>query len=324
MGLDYERIRSQLLEEPIRDYSVSSSTTVCELVEAFEGSHGFMAGHVARAARILAEMWSDREALRVLSFTGNLVSTGLRGVLAQLVREGFASMIMTTAGAVDHDVARSFAKYYRGDWAYDDAMLRDLDIHRLGNVLVPKESYGLAIERFARGLLDGLAKVKKEWRPSELLREAGRRLEDPNSFLRAASDRGIPVFVPGFVDGAFGTQVAFHSTLSGLKLDVLGDEIEISNMIFSAAKLGALIVGGGIAKHHTIWWAQFKDGLDYAIYVTTAVEYDGSLSGAQPREAISWNKLKPAAKSVAVHGDATVVLPLIVAGALCLMGRGRA
>jgi deoxyhypusine synthase len=72
-----------------------------------------------------------------------------------------------------------------------------------------------------------------------------------------------------------------------------------------------LIIGGGISKHHVIWWNQFKDGLDYCIYLTTAQEFDGSLSGALPKEAISWGKIKPTAKHVAVFGDVTITLPLL-------------
>ncbi len=71
------------------------------------------------------------------------------------------------------------------------------------------------------------------------------------------------------------------------------------------------MLGGGISKHHTIWWNQFKNGLDYAIYMTTAVEWDGSLSGARLEEAISWGKVKPKAQQITVEGDVTVLLPLL-------------
>ncbi|MEM3267305.1 MAG: deoxyhypusine synthase family protein, partial [Conexivisphaerales archaeon] len=99
-------------------------------------------------------------------------------------------------------------------------------------------------------------------------------------------------------------------------VDILKDEQMVADAVFDSNKLGALMVGGGISKHHTIWWAQFKGGLDYAVYITTAVEYDGSLSGAWLREAISWGKVKPKAKHVTVYGDATAVLPFIVSSAL--------
>jgi deoxyhypusine synthase len=94
-------------------------------------------------------------------------------------------------------------------------------------------------------------------------------------------------------------------------IDLLKDEQDLSDIIFNAKKSGAFIIGGGISKHHVIWWAQFREGLDYAIYLTTALEYDGSLSGAQTREAISWGKLKEKADNVSIEGDATVLLPLM-------------
>ena len=78
---------------------------------------------------------------------------------------------------------------------------------------------------------------------------------------------------------------------------------------------GAIMLGGGISKHHTIWWNQFRDGLDAALYLTTAVEWDGSLSGARTREAISWGKVKPNARHTTVEGDITVLFPLMAGAA---------
>ena len=317
-------IRRKLMEKPVRDYTVSPDLTLCDFIEALGEAHGFMAGHVYEAAMVLADMWMDEKATRFLAFTANLVATGLRGVIAQLVREGFAHAIITTCGTVDHDIARGTGhKYYRGYFALDDTMLRTIDMHRLGNVVIPVENYGLAVENFTRRLLERISGSKKEWRVAELLREAGAMIEDKLSILRAAYEKNVPVFVPGITDGAFGTNLALQAQFHGLKIDVLGDERALADIVFGSEKLGALIIGGGISKHHTIWWAQFRDGLDYAVYLTTAVEYDGSLSGAQPREAISWGKLKPTARSVVVYGDATITLPLVVAGAKCFMRRRK-
>jgi deoxyhypusine synthase len=313
-----EEFRSRILEDYVVDYTVTRDITVCDLIEKFRGAHGFMASHVARSVDILVDMVRDQEATRILSFTGNLVATGLRGVLAQLVESGWFHAVITTCGTLDHDIARGTGhKYYRGDWGYDDALLRTIDIHRLGNVLIPLENYGLAVEKFARSLFEELVKVKKKWSVYELLWEAGKRISDEHSILRASYVARVPIFVPGIYDGALGSQVVFNYSALGLELDLISDEKRIVELIVSSKRLGALIIGGGISKHHTIWWAQLKEGLDYAVYITTAVEYDGSLSGAQPREAISWGKLKPSSKHVVVYGDATVLLPIIVAGALC-------
>lgn len=316
-----ELIRKEILREIVEDYTINQDMKVCELIENFGRSHGFMAGHIYTASKILAEMISDQEVTRILSFTGNIISTGLRGVIAQLIREGFFHAVISTCGTIDHDIARSMGHYFKGDWNYDDTMLQATGIHRLGNVLIPIENYGPAIEKFTRALLEELSKVKKKWGVSEVLYEAGKRINDENSILRAAYERNIPIFVPGIYDGAFGSQVVFNYHAIGLELDLVSDEKKILEFIVTAKKLGALIIGGGISKHHTIWWAQFKEGLDYAIYITTAVEYDGSLSGAHPREAISWGKVKPLAKHTIIYGDATIILPLVVSGSKCMLRR---
>ncbi len=312
--------REELLKNPVKDYFVKKDMSVCDLIQALREAHGFMAGHIARAAEIFAEMLKDNEVTKFLAFTGNLVSTGLRGVLAQMILEGYVDVVITTCGTIDHDIARGTGHhYYKGDWFYDDSLLKVMEIHRLGNVFIPMENYGLAIEKFTRKLLEDISKEKKKWTPSEILWEAGKRINDPYSILRAASIKKVPVFVPGIVDGAFGTNIVIQSPFTGIELDIIGDEKKLMDIVFESNKLGAIIIGGGISKHHTIWWAQFKDGLDYTVYITTAVEYDGSLSGAQPREAISWNKLKPASKNIVVYADATIALPLVLAGAKCLL-----
>jgi deoxyhypusine synthase len=319
-----EEAKRSILKEKIQDYRVTGEESLCDLIDDFEKAHGFMAGHVARASRIISEMVLDEKTFKILSFTGNLVATGLRGVIAQLLKEGFFNAVITTCGTVDHDIARgSGASYYKGDWGFDDAFLKAIEVHRLGNVLIPIENYGLAVEKFSRRMFEELVVQKKRWSGYELLWEAGRRIRDENSILKAAFERKIPIFLPGFYDGAFGSQVIFNSSTIGLEVDLAEDEKKLAEIVFSSEKLGALIIGGGISKHHTIWWAQFKEGLDYAVYLTTAVEYDGSLSGAHPREAVSWGKIKPTSKTVVVYGDATVLLPLIVAGFKCILRKEK-
>lgn len=43
-----------------------------------------------------------------------------------------------------------------------------------------------------------------------------------------------------------------------------------------------------------------RNGADYAVYINTGNEFDGSDSGARPDEAISWGKIKKTAKPVKV------------------------
>lgn len=296
-----------------------------KLIEMYERIGGFSARHVARAVEIAKEMVNDDGCTVFLTFTANLVATGLRGVLAALIEEGLVDAVVTTGGTFDHDIARSFASYYLGEFELDDGMLREVEVYRLGNVLVPRESYGPVVEEFTHKMLEELVARKSRWTPSELAREAGLRLKDESSILAAAARRGVPVFSPGVVDSAFGTAIFTFNEIGRsrgfeVQLDLIGDMSALANLVMDSERLGAIVLGGGISKHHVIWWAQFKGGLDYAVYVTTAAEFNGSLSGARTREAISWGKVKPSAKHVTVPADATIVFPLIAAA--LLGGRG--
>ncbi len=301
--------------EPIKDIKVSPVTTLDELVRLYGDEYGFMAGHLWRAAELLSKGLSESN-LRVITFTGNLISTGLRGVITQLLRARLFNVVITTCGALDHDIARSTGgAYAKGYFESDDVDLAKHEIHRLGNVFIKVEDYGPRVEKFVRALAARASSIKEEWGMYELLDLAGEMIADENSFLRAAHDVKANVFVPGWPDGAFGTDLFFESQRGvKLKINYFKDMQRLADIFFETkGKATALIIGGGISKHHAIWWSQFREGLDYVVYLTTAVEWDGSLSGAMPREAITWGKVKPSADKVIVYADATIALPILAA-----------
>ncbi|MCD6084105.1 MAG: deoxyhypusine synthase [Desulfurococcales archaeon] len=298
--------------EPVRDVRVSKNMRIVDLIKLYGEIHGFTAASLHRAANILVEGIKNSDT-KFLAFTGNLISTGIRGVIAQLIDGGYFNVIITTCGALDHDIARSLGgTYLKGVFEADDIKLKEHGYHRLGNIFIPIEHYGKIIEDFTKSLVNELVRAKKKWSISEVCQEVGRRLAgDENSVLGAAYRSGAKVFVPGIVDGAFGTNLYVYSQFTGFELDILSDMKKLADIVFTSKISTALILGGGISKHHTIWWNQFKGGLDYAVYVTTAIEWDGSLSGAKTREAISWGKVKSTAKHATVYGDVTVILPIL-------------
>lgn len=65
-------------------------------------------------------------------------------------------------------------------------------------------------------------------------------------------------------------------------------------------KTGIIVLGGGLPKHHICNANMLRNGADYAVYINTAQEFDGSDSGAQPDEAVSWGKIKGSAKTIKV------------------------
>jgi deoxyhypusine synthase len=204
----------------------------------------------------------------------------------------------------------------------NDAKLREEGINRLGNVLVPNDSYGIIIEKKIQTLLGNLWKEGvKEVSSSQFCREIGLRTCNESSILYWAARNNIPVFVPGITDGAVGYQTWLFSQDHDFRLNLLKDSGQLSDIVCTAKKTGALLVGGGISKHHTLWWNQFRDGLDYAVYISTADEWDGSLSGARPREAVSWGKISEKAKRIMIEGDASLILPIMASSLIDRIGK---
>jgi deoxyhypusine synthase len=309
----------------VKDYQFTEKMSVDELVSQMDAAWGFTAGKLAVGVSIMESMINSKGCVKFLSFPADICATGTRGVIKELVKRKLVDILITTCGTLDHDVARCWKDYYKGSFIMNDSKLHKEGLNRLGNVLVPNDSYGVIIEKKIISMLEDLYKEgKKEFSTTELCREIGLRCCNESSILYWAAKNNIPVFVPGITDGSVGYQLWFFSQdHKDFRINLLKDEGDLNNIVFDAKKSGALIVGGGISKHHTIWWNQFKDGLDYVVYISTADEWDGSLSGARPREAVSWGKISEKAKRIMIEGDATIVMPIMTSSLLTRLSKKK-
>lgn len=300
-----------MLKKEVQDIKLGK-LSFSELVEKMGEGGGFSAKNLSTAVNILEEM-KKNECIKILSFPACIISTGMRGIIAQMIEKGLVDVIVTTCGTLDHDLARAWGgKYYQGSFEMDDNKLHQEGVNRLGNILIPNNSYGEPLEKNMNPILEELYSQKNEWSGRELIHEFGLRVKDEDSILYQAAKKNVPIYVPGITDGAFGTNLVWFAQDHDFKLNILEDEKELSAIGFSDKKTGALMIGGGISKHHVIWWNQFKGGLDYAIFITTATQYDGSLSGARLEEAVSWGKIRENARYTTVDGDATIILPIVL------------
>lgn len=302
---------------PVRDIEINYGESVRDIFKSLEQSGGFESVNLSRGLDIVSSMIADEKCLRFVSFVGAIVSTGLRGIIKDMIKRGWFDVAVTTCGALDHDIARNYSDYVEGSFDMDDYTLAQKDIHRLGNVLVPMNSYGPLIEEKMQKFLQAeYDKGTRKMSTADITRMIGQNL-DAGSFLHWAAKNEIPVIVPGIMDGAVGSQIwMFAQNHPDFALDMIADADRMSGLIFGAERSGALMLGGGISKHHTLWWNQYRDGLDYALYITTAQEFDGSLSGALVKEAVSWGKVSPEARQVTVHAEATTILPFLYAALL--------
>ena len=306
----------------VKDIEINNDTSIEKIFDELSQSGGFESTNLSDGLDILHSMIADEKCLKFVSFVGAVVSTGLRGIIKEMIKNKMFDVVITTCGALDHDIARHYSEYKEGSFTMDDAELADQNIHRLGNVLVPMDSYGPLIEEKMQAFLEEeYQNGVKEMSTADITKMIGKHLGD-NSFLHWATKNEVPVVVPGIMDGAVGSQILlFSQKHSDFKLNLVEDANLLSGLIFKAEKSGALMIGGGISKHHTLWWNQYRDGLDYALYITTAQEFDGSLSGALVREAISWGKVTQKAKQATLHAEATTILPFLYSALLAKLAK---
>ncbi len=303
-----------MTKRKVTDLDIDGETRIKDLIEQYESSGGFVAKKVGIAKNVLDNMFKP-DCTNFLSFPACIISTGTRGIIKDAVKNELFDVIITTCGTLDHDLARVWDDYYHGSFKADDNELHKQGVNRLGNIFIPNSSYGEVLEREMQPIIEEIVEEEgNSFSTKEIIWEFGKRIDDEDSILYWAAENEIPIYVPGITDGAFGSQLwMYWQNNKDFNIDLMKDEQELADIVFPADETGALMVGGGISKHHTIWWNQFRDGLDHAVYVTTAVEYDGSLSGARVREAVSWGKVREEADYITVEGDATVLLPLMLA-----------
>ena len=323
-GLVHMSIERDDFDAPVVDYSFSEIDGVSSLIDQMASAGGFSATKLAHARDVLAEAMvkSNQEGvLNWLSFPACLCATGTRGFFVEAIKRKAYNVVITTCGTLDHDIARTYQAYYHGAFELDDVELGEQGLNRLGNVIVPNECYGEILEQSVLPWLEEIEKERRGINPEnpwhgfgsvELCGAFGDRIQDENSLLYWAAKHRIPIVIPGLSDGSIGAQLFMHRQRSpDFMIDFLADEQILSDLTWTCEESHALMVGGGISKHHVIWWNQYRGGLDSAVGITTASEHDGSLSGARLREAISWGKIRPEAPQVTVEGDASVLLPLL-------------
>ena len=290
---------------------------------------GFQGTHLGKAIEIWKKVEKIREEDRnnvtvFMAYTSNMVSSGLREIIAYLVKHRKVDVLVTTAGGVEEDFIKCIKPFLIGDWHLNGAKLREKGINRIGNILVPNDRY-VEFERYMREFFEYLEKLEERekriistrefcYRLGELIDKKFKKEVKERSILYWAYKNNIPVFCPAITDGSIGDMLYFYKVekKSNLKIDIAEDIVELNNIAVYSKRTCCIVLGGSLPKHSVINANLFREGADYAIYITTGVPWDGSLSGAPPEEGISWGKIQRGAEYVEIWADATLVFPLLV------------
>ncbi|MDD3993939.1 MAG: deoxyhypusine synthase family protein [Candidatus Nanoarchaeia archaeon] len=299
----------------VKDFLWKEGMNISELVETF-GNLGFQALELYEAKNVILKMKRDKAKV-FLTFTSNMVTSGLRGFFAQLCHLGIPNILVTTSGSIEEDLIKSTGESFEISSFYvDDNALHERGENRVGNLTIRNESY-MKFEDLMSKLLLQIYNKKKRLSSSELLYELGLLIDDENSILYQASKNNIPIYCPGIVDSAFGFQLfMFQQKNPDFIVDTIYDMNRIVTDLSFDEKKGLISLGGSISKHYAIFAALLSGGFDYAVYLTTSHSTSGSLSGATTQEAKSWGKIKDDGQAATVNGDVSIVFPLLMSACL--------
>ena len=289
--------------------------TVEQLVDSF-GNLGYQSIELNEAAKVVLKMKRDNTKV-FLTFTSNMVTSGLRGLFAQLCKLQIPNILVTTSGSIEEDIMKSFGEDFEiSNFHADDTALHERGENRVGNLVIRNESY-MKFEDLMNKFLTEIYAKKKRLPVSELLKEIGLRLNDENSILFQAAKNDIPIYCPGIADSSFGFQLfMFQQKNPDFIVDTIKDMERVVTDLSFDDKKGLISLGGSISKHYAIFSALLSGGFDYAVYMTTSHATSGSLSGATTQEAKSWGKLKDDAQAATVNGDVCITFPLMITSVL--------
>jgi len=345
--------REEFHHDPIAHAEVRAGMTVGELAESY-GDAGIGAADIHEAVDIYAEMLGDEDVTNFFGLAGAMVPTGMRKIVANLIRDGHIDALVTTGANLTHDAIEAIGgKHHHGraspsgshshgsrehgteDPGEDrslrdhDEQLRDEQVDRIYNVYLPQEHFALfenhlRSEVFPQVEGDGEddAGVVSIRELTEALGRANGEvneregIEQGAGVAAAAYENDVPIYCPAIQDSVLGLQAWMYSQTADFTLDALADMTTITDQAFEAEKSGAMVVGGGVPKNYVLQTMLVSpEAYDYAVQLTMDTPQTGGLSGATLDEARSWGKLEKAARNASVYADATITLPLVTAAA---------
>ncbi|MGD9140100.1 MAG: deoxyhypusine synthase [bacterium] len=329
--------RAYLTGRRIMPRAISPEYTVTDLID--RTFNAYNAGRIKEACNLIVRRLSEPDVTTGMSLAGALTPAGMQASIIALMDHGFVDWIVTTGANMYHDLHYAFnLPLFEGSPNVDDCALRRAGVTRIYDVLFDYEEVLMETDRRLRKLLVR-PEFQREMGTQEFYHILGKAVDESEranktgqvSILAAAYRNGIPIFTSSPGDSTIGMNVAGLELLSEkfkLRINPSIDVNESTAIILNAKKhengrTAVLLVGGGSPKNFMLQTEpqiqeilRIKEaGQDYFIQITDARPDTGGLSGATPKEAVTWGKIDPDSvhSSVIVYADCTIALPLITA-----------
>jgi deoxyhypusine synthase len=290
----------------------------------------------------------DQGGKMMITLAGAMSTAELGVSLAEMIRQDKVHSITCTGANLEEDlfnlVARSqyerIPNYRELSPQAEEGLLKR-HLNRVTDTCIPEEYAIRKIEKVVIGEWMSAAREKERFFPHEflfkILRECRLKkfyeIDPADSWMMAAAQKDLPVFVPGWEDSTLGNIFAARN-ITGELGDVQTVRSGIEYMIALAqwyrtaskdSSIGFFQIGGGIAGDFPICVVpmlnQDVKGGDvpewgYFCQISDSTTSFGSYSGAVPNEKITWGKLRASTPRYIIESDATIVAPLIFAKVL--------
>ena len=281
----------------------------------------------------------------MLTMGGAMSTAELGLVVAELIRREKVHAMTITGANLEEDVYNLVAHDhyvrvpgFRELRAEDDKALLDRHLNRVTDTCIPEEAAMRMIEDHLVELWGDAQRAGQRWFPHEYfyqLLRSGRlaseyQIDPRDSWIVAASERDLPLFVPGWEDSTLGNIFAAHCIAGKVRnVGIMRSGIEY--MITLAdwyqrtsqqQPIGFFQIGGGIAGDFPICVVPMMEQdlqrrdvrrWGYFCQISDSTTSYGSYSGAVPNEKITWGKLGEKTPKFIVESDASIVAPLIFA-----------
>jgi deoxyhypusine synthase len=284
----------------------------------------------------------------MMSLAGAMSTAELGVSLAEMIRQGKVHAVCCTGANLEEDVFNLVAHShyerlprYRDLTPDDEQKLLDRHLNRVTDTCIPEHEAMRRIETV----------VLEEWKRSDASGErlfpheflyrvllSGRLNEhleiDPaDSWLLAAAEANLPIFVPGWEDSTLGNIYAAHCIQGTLKnvhtvrsgIEYMMRLAEWYRTTSPRTSIGLFQIGGGIAGDFPICVVPMLSQdlriedirlWGYFCQISDSTTSYGSYSGADPNEKITWGKLDVSTPKFIIESDATIVAPLVFARVL--------
>lgn len=281
---------------------------------------------------------------KVLLAMAGAMSTAELGIsLAQMIREGKIHAISTTGANLEEDLFNLVAhdryvalRNYRDLTPDDELGLLKKGLNRVTDTCIPEVDAMRKIESLILPVWQKHDMAGSRLFPHEFIYELIRsgelekhhKIDPKDSWLIAACEKNLPIFVPGWADSTLGNVfVAEHikGSIRDLRtakegLAYMKELVDWYQRESAGGKIGFFQIGGGISGDFPICVVplinqdvHLKDVpvWSYFCQISDSTTSYGSYSGAVPNEKITWGKLAPDTPRFMIESDATIVAPLI-------------